>query len=58
MELMEKMRTQSLHCGARIETRTVDKVDLSVWPYKVYVDSDVFETKTIIIATGATAKRM
>lgn len=58
IELMEKMRSQSLHCGARIETRTVDKVDLSVWPYKVFVDNDVFETKTIVISTGATAKRM
>lgn len=55
---MEKMRAQSLHCGARIETKTVDKVDLSSWPYKVYVDSDLFETKALIIATGATAKRM
>ncbi len=55
---MEKMRAQSLHCGTRIETKTVDKVDLSVWPYKVFVDSEVFETKAIVISTGATAKRM
>lgn len=57
-ELMIKMREQALHCGARIETKTVESVDLSAWPYKVIVDGQVIETKTIIITTGATAKRM
>lgn len=57
-ELMIKMREQALHCGARIETKTVESVDLSAWPYKVMVDGQVIETKTIIITTGATAKRM
>lgn len=57
-ELMMNMRKQSLHNGVRIETKTVDKVDLSVRPYKVFVGTDVIETKTIIISTGATAKRM
>ena len=58
IELMEKMREQSLHCGARIESLTVDKVDLSEWPYKVFTGNDIIATKAIIIATGATAKRM
>src|SRR3989338_10963015 len=31
-ELMAKMREQSLKCGTRIETKTVDKVDLSSRP--------------------------
>ncbi len=57
-ELMMKMREQAIHCGARIETKTVDMVDLSVWPYKVTLGSEVIEAKTIIITTGATAKRM
>src|SRR5580704_601 len=35
--LMEKMREQSLHCGARIVTETVDKVDLSQKPFKLWV---------------------
>ena len=52
------MRKQSLHNGVRIETKTVDKVDLSARPYKVFVGDDIVETKTIIISTGATAKRM
>ncbi len=57
-ELMEKMRAQSLNCDARIETKTVTKVDLSKRPFKVFCDSEVIETKTLIIATGATAKRL
>src|SRR3989344_4756437 len=57
-ELMEKMREQSIHCGARIETLTVDKVDLKKSPFKIFVGAKSIETRAIIIATGATAKRM
>ena len=55
---MIKMRDQAIHCGARIETKTVDAVDLSARPYKVTLGSEIIEAKTIIITTGATAKRM
>lgn len=57
-ELMERMRLQSIHCGARIETLTVDKVDLSQRPFKVIADGKIIETQALIIATGATAKRL
>lgn len=57
-KLMEMMREQSLHCGARIKTETVDRVDLSKRPFQVFVGEETVETKTLIIATGATAKRM
>jgi len=57
-ELMEKMRQQSLRCGARIKTLTVEKVDLRVRPFKVFAGNEVVEAKALIIATGATAKRM
>ena len=57
-ELMVQMRAQSVKCGTRIETATVDKVDLSSHPYKVTVGSKEILTQTIIIATGATAKRL
>lgn len=56
--LMDMMREQSLHCGARIKTETVDKVDLTKRPFKVFVGEEVVEAKAIIVATGATAKRM
>ncbi len=57
-QLMYNMRQQSINSGARIETKTVDKVDLSSSPFKVYVGGEIFEAKSLIIATGATAKRM
>ena len=56
--LMLKMRKQSLNCGAIIQTATVDKIDLSNKPYKVYSGKQEFETNSIIIATGATAKKL
>jgi thioredoxin reductase (NADPH) len=57
-ELMNRMRDQSLHCGARIRTETVTKVDFRHRPFKIYTDDDMVEARTVIIATGATAKRM
>ncbi len=57
-KLMDLMREQSINCGTRIKTETVDRVDLSACPFKVFVGEEIIETKSIIIATGATAKRM
>jgi thioredoxin reductase (NADPH) len=56
--LMLKFREQSVNCGARIRTLTVEKVDLKKTPFKVYADEETVETKSVIIATGATAKRL
>jgi thioredoxin reductase (NADPH) len=57
-ELMFKMRSQSEKFGTTIITKTVDKVDFSSYPYKVFYGSESFETKSLIIATGAIAKRL
>lgn len=57
-ELMEKMREQSLNSWVKIETKTVDKVDLSSSPFAVYVGDDVYKTKSLIISTWAIAKRL
>ena len=57
-ELMMHMRQQSLNSGAQIQTLTVDSVDLSSKPFKVNVGNETYTTDTLIIATGATAKRM
>jgi thioredoxin reductase (NADPH) len=57
-KLMEKMREQSLHCGTRIVTETVEKVDLSKTPFKVWAGTEEYQAKALIVATGATAKRM
>jgi thioredoxin reductase (NADPH) len=57
-ELMNRMREQSVHCGTRIRTETIVKVDFSKRPFKVWTEDEMIEAKTVIIATGATAKRM
>ena len=57
-ELMMQMRQQSLNSGAQIQTLTVDSVDFSSKPFKVNVGNDTYTADTLIIATGATAKRM
>lgn len=55
---MMNMRQQSINSGTRIETITVDKVDLNNYPFKVYAAGQTYETKSLIIATGAIAQRM
>src|SRR3989338_2316005 len=57
-ELMVRMRDQSIHCGTRIKTVTVDRVDLRSRPFKVFAGTETVEAKTVIISTGATAKRL
>ena len=57
-ELMNKMREQSVHCGTRIKTETIVKVDFSKRPFKLWTEDAMIEAQTVIIATGATAKRM
>ena len=58
-ELMQQMREQSVNCGARIKTETVTAVNLSSRPFTVRTESGKeHSAKTLIIATGATAKRL
>ncbi|MGE0872572.1 MAG: FAD-dependent oxidoreductase, partial [Kofleriaceae bacterium] len=56
-ELCDRFRAQSARFGTRIITETVNKVDLSQRPFKFWSDDMSGETKALIIATGATAKR-
>lgn len=55
---MMQMRQQSINSGAEIQTKTVDSVDLTSRPFKVNVGKDQYTADSLIIATGATAKRM
>lgn len=57
-ELTGRMREQSERCGARIFTETVERVDLSKRPFKVWTDEKEVTAQTVIIATGAVAKRL
>jgi len=55
-ELMDVMRKQAERFGSRHVYEFVDKVDLSERPFKVYVGGNVHLAKTLIIATGASAR--
>lgn len=57
-ELMMRMREQSIKSGCRIETKTITRVDVSTRPFTVFSDDIAYQAETIIIATGATAKRL
>ena len=57
-ELMNRMREQSTRFGTRIITEDVDSVDLSKRPFTIRSAEETVEAKSLIIATGATAKRL
>ena len=56
-ELCERFRAQSVRFGTRVITETITKVDLSKRPFRYWSDEQEGEARTLIIATGATAKR-
>ncbi|HEY0195797.1 MAG TPA: thioredoxin-disulfide reductase [Kofleriaceae bacterium] len=55
--LVNRMREQSERFGTRIYTETVERVDLSQRPFRYYTEEQEGAANTLIIATGATAKR-
>ncbi|KAG9131037.1 hypothetical protein Leryth_006782 [Lithospermum erythrorhizon] len=57
-ELTEKFRNQSLRFGTQIFTETVTKVDFQNFPFRVYADSVTVEADSVIVATGAVAKKL
>ncbi len=57
-ELMDKMRKQAERFGTTIITEDVTKVDLGAHPFTVYGSSTSVQADALIIATGATAKRL
>jgi thioredoxin reductase (NADPH) len=55
-ELVAVMRKQAEKFGTRFLTKNVTKVDFSQRPFKVWVGQTLYQAKTIIISTGASAK--
>ncbi len=56
-EMMEQFRRQAERFGAKVISRNINKVDLSVRPFVIEDDhGELVKAETIIIATGASAK--
>ncbi len=55
-ELIENMRKQAQKFGAEFKAGSVTEVDLSGQPFKVTAGKDVYETRTLIVAAGASAR--
>src|ERR1043166_6972794 len=58
-ELMMRMQKQAERFGSRTEYGTViTRVDFSIRPFKLWADDQLFEAKTVIIAVGASHRRL
>ena len=57
-DLMENMKKQSLKFGTTIFSETVTDVNLKQRPFEIKTEERSVKANAIIIATGATAKRM
>ncbi len=55
-KMMEDFKHQAERFGTRFLYETVTKIDFDARPFKVYSETQSWETKSIIVATGATAK--
>ena len=57
-DLMESFRKQAERFGAECHFKNVTKVDLNKKHYKIWVGDETFNTESLIIATGASAKML
>ena len=55
-ELMERMRDQVLRFGTEIVPAAVERVDFSKRPFEVVADGQTYLSRTVIIASGASAR--
>src|SRR5271165_4134937 len=55
-ELIENMKKQAARFGAEYKHGAVTEVDLSNRPFKITVGGETIETKTLIVAAGASAR--
>lgn len=57
-ELMALMREQAARFGTELITDDVTKVDFGQRPFKIWRGDDLYLTRSVIIATGASAKML
>ena len=55
-ELMEEFRAQAERFGTEFLTSWIRQIDLSERPFRIVTDDDTLRAKTLIIASGASAK--
>ncbi len=55
-ELIENMRKQAEKFGAEFKAGAVTDVDLSRRPFRITAGKETYETKTLIVAAGASAR--
>jgi thioredoxin reductase (NADPH) len=55
-ELIENMRKQAQKFGAEFKAGVVSEVDLTKRPFKITVGKDTYESATLIVAAGASAR--
>jgi thioredoxin reductase (NADPH) len=55
-ELIENMRKQAQRFGAEFKAGAVSEVDLTERPFKITAGKESYETKTLIVAAGASAR--
>jgi thioredoxin reductase (NADPH) len=55
-ELIDNMRKQAERFGAEFKSGAVSGVDLSRRPFKIVAGKETYETKTLIVAAGASAR--
>ena len=55
-KMMEDFKRQAERFGTRFEYKTITKVDFTKSPFTVWANDESWQAKTVIIATGATAK--
>ena len=55
-DLIENMRKQAERFGTQFKAGAITEVDFTRRPFKITTSSETFETRALIIASGATAK--
>jgi thioredoxin reductase (NADPH) len=55
-DLIENMRKQAQKFGAEFKSGAITEVDFSKRPFKISMANDVYETRSLIVASGASAR--
>ena len=55
-ELIENMRKQAQRFGAEFKAGAVSEVDITRRPFRITAGKDVYETRSLIVAAGASAR--